>query len=342
MTGTINFTERKPVTEIDIRQYKDDHPNCLHLRAFEYDDKNDLVTAPKSVNVVTVTIFVKKDKNCVLDIRNATLNYNHTHSSTKSAANKLLELSAKRKFNLSVVKYVVLFDEKDNEAEERVKESINLIAPCRNEDDTVDLVLLTYKQKEQIINPLSEETTSQFNTRSFMRCKSINRNNTYLAQADTYNHLERLKLTFSEKKINLRTRIDELKIKAEELKSRGHQKAADTANTLCNQLTTALNTYMLNPQSLAGHTQFKHDCARYIDAAKPELHTHRGMKQLLANLTLAVLGLGVFFGIACLINKKMNGHYLFFNNMKTTSDGYIDRINIAIENIAQPHGPGVV
>ncbi|MCL5273103.1 MAG: hypothetical protein M1486_07385, partial [Gammaproteobacteria bacterium] len=57
--------------------------------------------------------------------------------------------------------------------------------------------------------------------------------------------------------------------------------------------------------------------------SRPELEHHRGLKQLLGNILLAVLGFGVVYLAAAAINKAVTGNFLFF---KTESAKIVDDI----------------
>lgn len=57
-------------------------------------------------------------------------------------------------------------------------------------------------------------------------------------------------------------------------------------------------------------------CQKSIEAVRPKLEQHRGWKVLLGNMALACLGVGVLYGIACCVNKRVTGNFLFFKQDK--------------------------
>lgn len=75
---------------------------------------------------------------------------------------------------------------------------------------------------------------------------------------------------------------------------------------------------------------FKNKCTEAIEVARPKLEKHRGWKQVLGNLALAVVGVGVLYVIAVLINKAVTGNFLFF---KTDSANKIDQLEQSISSV---------
>lgn len=115
--------------------------------------------------------------------------------------------------------------------------------------------------------------------------------------------------------------------KAELLRQDGHIKAAKTVNTLHHRLKEQAELYFskqINFDVLQTRTH------ELVAEARPELEKHRGWKQILGNLALAILGLGVVYGIAILINKHVTGHYLFF---KTDSAQKLDELTSFVNHM---------
>lgn len=100
------------------------------------------------------------------------------------------------------------------------------------------------------------------------------------------------------------------------------RKAHGVAETLLYDLVTAKSAYEVNPNKEAFKT-FKTQCDVSIEKSRPELEHHRGLKQLLGNILLAVLGFGVLYLAAAAINKAVTGNFLFF---KTESAKIVDDI----------------
>jgi serine/threonine-protein kinase LegK1 len=59
-------------------------------------------------------------------------------------------------------------------------------------------------------------------------------------------------------------------------------------------------------------------CQEKIDKVKPCLEEHRNAKYILTNIGLAIIGLGIFYGIAASINKSKTGNFMFFTSTKSS------------------------
>lgn len=75
---------------------------------------------------------------------------------------------------------------------------------------------------------------------------------------------------------------------------------------------------------------FQKRCTDAITSARPILEKHRGWKQILGNLALAVMGIGVLYLAAGLINKALTENFLFF---KTDSANKIDQLEQSVKSI---------
>lgn len=59
---------------------------------------------------------------------------------------------------------------------------------------------------------------------------------------------------------------------------------------------------------------FKNQAQQHIEQSKAVLNHHRAeWKYIVANLALAILSVGVGYGVASLINKAINGNFTFFS-----------------------------
>jgi len=126
------------------------------------------------------------------------------------------------------------------------------------------------------------------------------------------------------------SQLEEIKTKEQDLRSRGHITAADCALYLHKTLKDKHNE--LVEEKIDTQT-FKISCTDAINTARPELEKHRGWKQVLGNLALAVVGLGVLYVFAGLIHKAATGSFLFF---KTDTASKIDNLDQTIESISSP------
>lgn len=125
--------------------------------------------------------------------------------------------------------------------------------------------------------------------------------------------------------------LEKIQTKAQELQNRGHSRAAECARNLYASISEQykqLNNKEIDVQA------FQTNCNAAITIARPELEKHRGWKQILGNLALAILGLGVFYVIGGCINKAVTGNFLFF---KTDSAHQIDQLEQSIQSIKATH-----
>jgi hypothetical protein len=134
-------------------------------------------------------------------------------------------------------------------------------------------------------------------------------NTRYLAANKKFDTL----ITELNKKVaNLNERAISAAREADSAKAESLIKAYDVAQTLLEDLVKAKSTYDVNPNQEA-FKKFKTQCDTSIEKSRPELEQHRGWKQLLGNILLAVLGFGVVYLAAAAINKAVTGNFLFFN-----------------------------
>ena len=113
---------------------------------------------------------------------------------------------------------------------------------------------------------------------------------------------------------------------AGKLKERGFDDVALKAFEFQQSVLEATNLFIENPTK-EKYLAFKETVNAASKVASPALGTHRGYKQLLGNMLLAILGFGVFYGIAVWKNGG-----LFF---KTNSQENVDLV-IAMTNDLEP------
>ena len=87
-------------------------------------------------------------------------------------------------------------------------------------------------------------------------------------------------------------------------------------------LYTTIVLYSVDFDNNKNIDDFKNHCMQAINKAQKELPPD--YKKLLGNLALAVLGLVVFYLMAIIINKSLNGRFLFF---KTENDSLKELVN---------------
>lgn len=92
------------------------------------------------------------------------------------------------------------------------------------------------------------------------------------------------------------------------------------------------------------YSAFKHNWQRAVSNSRPVLEQHRGVKQILVNLTLAVLGVGIGWLIGRAVNYRNqrrqdpHGGHGFFEaiHVQTRSEALLDEANDAVEQPEKP------
>ena len=129
--------------------------------------------------------------------------------------------------------------------------------------------------------------------------------------------------------------LKELERKVTYFSKKGHVNAKNVASSLHTLLKTKSETYfkLSKDDAVKAYPDFKTACIKAINAARPELEKHRGMKAFLGNLVLAVLGLGLFYIIAASINyARTNGKHFFFQ-FETDTAKKLDNMEMIIDKL---------
>jgi hypothetical protein len=104
------------------------------------------------------------------------------------------------------------------------------------------------------------------------------------------------KTTREKERTLLDIRILSIKEKAEELKTNAHENAYKVAIALHTTLTQLNDQYK---DGTINYLKFNHDSKTAITKARPELEKHRGWKEILGNIALCILGLGLGYFALC-------------------------------------------
>lgn len=137
--------------------------------------------------------------------------------------------------------------------------------------------------------------------------------------------------------LNMVPVINQLKLlqqKADDLKARKEEKAATAAQQLLANMHQEVEKYIASDQDEASAVAaFKQSSQQFIKGASVELGEHRQKwKYILANLSLAVLLVGVGY-VACMyFNKRSHGHYTFFST--TQSQAQLMQLERTVEDQA--------
>lgn len=97
----------------------------------------------------------------------------------------------------------------------------------------------------------------------------------------------------------------------DQLSNKLTKKEKRAAKAFHHGLDQASKIYFQNPTP-SNYLNFKTTCNSLIDEARSVLDTSCGLKQILGNIALAIIGLGVFYLAAICYNKATTGRFLFF------------------------------
>ena len=115
--------------------------------------------------------------------------------------------------------------------------------------------------------------------------------------------------TLSEAIKNFLSKLESISVEGRALIQQGHVKAGQAAINLHKVISSDYDKFINNQLDYEG---FKVNSLKAIGEAKPKLLPELGWEQLLANLILSVLLLGVFYLLAISANKITSGNFLFF------------------------------
>lgn len=134
---------------------------------------------------------------------------------------------------------------------------------------------------------------------------------------------------------DFRNALDELQSKCEEFEERERREKIDleSAKGEAEALHEKLSTYMKNfekSRRLQGDYQhFRSQVMIAVKNSREILEQHRGWRQILTNIALAVAGLGVFYIAGCVIHYKLTGS--FFYNPPTDSSRILDDVEHSLQ-----------
>ena len=115
--------------------------------------------------------------------------------------------------------------------------------------------------------------------------------------------------------------LDIINTKKTKLKDRGFDQASIAANTLCDNLTRLKGEYLGKKLSLS---DFKTEAHDEVVKARLELGNHRGWKEVLVNLGLCILGLGIGYLAVCAYRGG-------FFKVNTDSANTLDQLQKAVD-----------
>ncbi|STY17362.1 hypothetical protein [Legionella quateirensis] len=217
--------------------------------------------------------------------------------------------------------------------EEEQQNSVQLALETQKDADlALQLALEEVTPADQLV-----QTANQFTEPSSPVTKPIRQNNPSLSgnNATNSSHLaankkfESLLNEFGTKIADLDARAINATNARNDTEAASLRRAHAVAQILLEDLVIAKSAYDARP-TRENYKEFKNQCFDRIEKSRPVLEQHRGLKQLLGNIVLAVIGLGVVYLAAAVINKAITGNFMFF---KTESAKIVDKIKNNVDEL---------
>ena len=140
--------------------------------------------------------------------------------------------------------------------------------------------------------------------------------------------LDQIRLT--RRQLHFNSQLAIIRDKSDELLKSGHNKDALTAYDLWLKLSSGSAAYFNGSMD---ETAFRAICSEAMAAARPALEKHRGWKEVLGNLALAIVSLGIGYVVVGLIRQAVTGNFLLFRP-KTDSANKLDHLQTSIDLVA--------
>ncbi|KTD32360.1 effector protein B, substrate of the Dot/Icm secretion system [Legionella moravica] len=218
----------------------------------------------------------------------------------------------------------VVYDVSCPNKEEHIKKLLTGINKLKQNDLLPTLISIGHEQ-----SPLSEDISGQVSIIKEVPNTVINNELLKnIVQKELINNKKEIEfpLKLEKKQKEFDTQLSIISKKATKLRNYGHITAADKADQLYTNLTKLSQTYFPNPTEEA-YVTFKNQTKDKIKNAHKILDKHRGWNRVLGNIGLAILGFGILYLAAVVINRNV-----FFN--KTDSTEKLDNLEKLIDNNA--------
>lgn len=125
--------------------------------------------------------------------------------------------------------------------------------------------------------------------------------------------------------VDIEIQLDAFDKKALDLLQRDYKSAGTEASWVVLTLRNLNEWYF--QEKLIDYDTYRSKALEAINQSRPILEQYRGYKKLLGNLALLI-----FIGIPFIVNKAVNGHFLFFQ--KTNSSEQLDKLNQTVSQLS--------
>ena len=118
---------------------------------------------------------------------------------------------------------------------------------------------------------------------------------------------------------NIIEHLEALRLKNQDLRKRGFKELGREYSQLADQIETKIKEFQnMKPDARKKNIiTWIDECQNLIDPVKTKMGNNRDANYILANLGLAIAGLGLFYLIAIACNKASSGNWLFFSKPKS-------------------------
>lgn len=215
--------------------------------------------------------------------------------------------TSKEELRLNKTLFIIMYEEPFPDIERHLNVVLDRVKTFTGEDNRTILVSVGLER-----TPLPPELINRF----YIVRSTEPKDDVLSKEMKFFSKIERVKSEFA---IELET----IRNKSKKLRDDGHITAANKALELYQRLGIHANTYFLNPEQ-SNYIEFKKQVKDNIKDAYDELSQHRGWKRLLGNIALAILGFGILYLAAVMINRN-----IFFN--KTDSAEKLDELDRLVD-----------
>ena len=133
---------------------------------------------------------------------------------------------------------------------------------------------------------------------------------------------------------NIFEHLEALRLKNQNLRSRGFKELGKEYSQLADNIETKLKQFQnMKPEARQKNIKtWINECQNLIDPVKSKMGNNRDANYILANLGLAIAGLGLFYLIAIACNKASTGNWLFFS--KPRSVALAENLEAGLQQVA--------
>ncbi len=264
------------------------------------------------------------------DIEDATLSYGGGSIDRVQGAEKIAQFLLPLKSQYTIPAVIIVYDVSCAQKEEHIKKVLAEINKIKNDSTPLPILMSIGHEDSSLSDEITEAVSAikEIVNTDELEKDGIDKDELLGAVVEQENKdiVTQLKLALQldKKQVPFNGQLKLILEKASQLRKDGHLTAADAADHLYKKLNTQAQNYFSDPTEEA-YNAFKEQAKAEIKQAHIELDKHRGWKRVLGNVFLAIIGFGVLYLAAVLINRNV-----FFNN--TDSSEKLDELESNLSN----------